>query len=233
MPRSRGTIPKPRAKRSAPVGAPPTPAPVTAPGPARVGDLAPAPFNPRTISDARLISLERAMRKFGDLSGLVFNRRTKRMVGGHQRTKNLPADAPIVITHRLEAPDAQGTVALGYVDANGERWTYREVDWDDATEKAANIAANEHGGEWDMPMLTELIADLDAHGFDVTLSGFDDEALRKMFATPAGSAGSNSVAQSLGDVQFQIVVSCSDEHAQAALCADLEAKGFKCRLLAL
>src|SRR5690606_12975424 len=80
-------------------------------------------------------------------------------------------------TERLDRPNEQGTVALGYIDWHGERWTYREVDWSEQDEKAANIAANKHGGEWDMPELVDLLAELHGAGYDLELTGFDEQEL--------------------------------------------------------
>lgn len=154
-----------------------------------VGDLAPAPYNPRRISDAKLEALGRSMQAFGDLSGVVYNRRTHRLVGGHQRAKHLPKDATVTVTERFETANAQGTVARGYVEHAGERWTYREVDWDEPTEMAANVAANKHGGEWDIGVLAELLASFDSSG-DAALIGFDSDELQRIlswnFASEAG-----------------------------------------------
>ena len=60
---------------------------------------------------------------------------------------------------------------------NGERFKYREVSWDAATEKAANIAANKGGGDWDTELLSEWIKDLEALDFDLDLTLFDENEL--------------------------------------------------------
>ena len=49
------------------------------------------------------------------------------------------------------------------------------IDADEKREKALNIAMNKIGGEWDENKLAELVADLDASAFDVSLTGFDAE----------------------------------------------------------
>ena len=46
-----------------------------------------APYNPRTISDHDLMALGRSMTTFGVVEPIVVNRRTNRIVGGHQRVK--------------------------------------------------------------------------------------------------------------------------------------------------
>lgn len=54
-------------------------------GPMKVKNLKANPENPRTITDAKLLQLKRSMERFGDLSGIVFNRRSGNLGGGHQR----------------------------------------------------------------------------------------------------------------------------------------------------
>ena len=107
----------------------------------KLSDLSPHPGNPRRIGDAELERLRKAIDEFGDLSGFVFNRKTKRLVGGHQRQKVMPEGSEIEILTRYKKPTRTGTVAEGYVHHNGERYTYREVSWDEQKEMAANIAA--------------------------------------------------------------------------------------------
>jgi len=146
----------------------------------RVSDLAPNPKNPRKISDAKLEQLKKALVEFGDLSGIVFNRRTGQLVGGHQRSKVLDSGAEVVIAKSYPKPTKTGTVAEGYVtDYTGERYAYREVDWDKHREMAANVAANKGAGEWDLPELTTWLKELASFDvdFDLDLTMFDKDEL--------------------------------------------------------
>lgn len=145
--------------------------------------LAPNPHNPRVITEWQKQALRKSLDKFGDLSGIVFNTRTSQLVGGHQRIeafvdKNAKGDykGKVVIEERLAKPDKCGTVAWGYVEIDGARHGYREVDWDENTEKAANIAANRHGGEFQEEELAEIIKELDGN-IDTELLGFDSSEL--------------------------------------------------------
>lgn len=132
-----------------------------------------ADYNPRTITKQELDRLKKAINEFGDLSGIIKNIRTGRLVGGHQRIKIIPKDAEIKITERNSEPSRTGTVAHGYIVIDGEKYTYREVDWDEQREKAANIAANAHGGDWDEEKLGEILKELSADvNFDIDLTGF-------------------------------------------------------------
>lgn len=138
----------------------------------KIKDLQPAEYNPRKISDRQLSSLKRSMAEFGDLSGIVVNIRTGNVIGGHQRIKNLDPEWGIV---KKTAKDETGTVALGHIETHWGRWTYREVDWNPVKEKAANLAANKHGGEWDIPKLDLVLDELRGLDFDMELTGFDLE----------------------------------------------------------
>jgi DNA modification methylase len=148
----------------------------------KLADLAPNPRNPRKISDKKLEMLKAALAEFGDLSGIVYNVRTQRLAGGHQRVKVLPPDAEITIERTHETPTQSGTVAEGFAMIEGERFVYRQVDWDETKEKAANIAANKHGGEFDLPGLSEWLLELDAENFNLDLTGFTPEELENLMA---------------------------------------------------
>lgn len=147
----------------------------------KVGQLRPAEYNPRTISEAQLGRLKKALAEYGDLGGVISNRATGNLVGGHQRVKLFDKSWPIEITATYDPARADGTVAEGYVlGPEGTRFSYREVEWPLAKEKAANIAANQHGGEFDMGLLKSLLVELDDGSFDLGLTGFDEKELQAM-----------------------------------------------------
>lgn len=117
----------------------------------RLEDLAPSPYNPRKglkPGDREYESLKRSIEEFGVVDPVIFNTRTKRLVGGHQRLSVLRglghASAPTVL-----------------------------VDLDELREKALNLALNKITGEWDMPLLKDLLLDIERSGGDQTLTGFD------------------------------------------------------------
>lgn len=126
--------------------------------------------------------LKKSLDEFGDLSGVVFNRQTNRLIGGHQRVKVMPKDAEIVYNEKFTEPDRVGTVAHGHIVIDGVQYAYRETEWGEEKEKAANLAANQHGGEWDFPKLTEWVNELDAINLDMELLGFDHTELENMMA---------------------------------------------------
>lgn len=158
-----------------------------------LGDLRDDPGNPR--KDRGGDSLERfakAMATFGDLSGIVYNRRLGLLVGGHRRKGRLPLGSKIVRTEEFKEPTEIGTVAVGYVLApDGERWSYREVEWDEPTHKAANVAANNPSiqGEFEFSALADVVAELEGIGLGFT-TGYDSGELEKILAwTPTPDPG--------------------------------------------
>lgn len=151
----------------------------------KIGELSPNPRNPRKISSEKLKALQRTINEFGDLGGFVFNKKTKQLVGGHQRAKIFDSDAQIIIEKTYEPPTKTGTVSEGFIDLKGERFKYREVMWEESREKAANIAANKGAGEWDVSLLKEWFVELNDINFDLDLTMFDEEE-RKEFIPESG-----------------------------------------------
>jgi hypothetical protein len=144
-----------------------------------VADLTPAEYNPRGMTDEQHQARAKSMQEFGDLSGIVFNRRTGSLVGAHQRREHLPADLPIVLHERRRStPNKQGTIATGYVDLDGERWQYREVDVDVEREKAMNVAANKHSGFWNYDELARVLEDFET--IEAELVGFSEVELQSI-----------------------------------------------------
>jgi len=109
--------------------------------PKTIADLKPASYNPRTITSEAAAGLRVSLKKFGDISGLVFNSRSRNLVCGHQRLDALKT----LYGDRLKLEG--GAV----ITPAGERFPVRVVDWDLQTEQAGNIAANNPhvAGEFD------------------------------------------------------------------------------------
>src|SRR5947209_6634315 len=121
-------------------------------------DLLPNPKNPRKITEQQFETLKRSIATFGDLSPIIRNQRSNHLVGGHMRRnalEKLGGQKRVIITHRFDSPNRQGTVAIGYIEHDNEMLPYRIVDWDEATEKAASIAANHLTGEDDNELLAQ------------------------------------------------------------------------------
>ncbi len=153
-------------------------------------DFKKAKYNPRTITDKRLQALQSSMGLdnkdgFGDLSGVVFNVRTKTLVSGHQRMTSIEASKAKTKIIQKSYTDEFGTVAVGFVEATSKAGTirvpYRAVDWTLQKEKAANVAANAHGGQFDKEKLALVLADIEkTKAFDVELVGLDPLTLKSL-----------------------------------------------------
>ncbi|MBT9167760.1 MAG: Nucleoid occlusion protein [Syntrophomonadaceae bacterium] len=116
-----------------------------------INQLIPAAYNPRKDlqpGDKEYQKLRRSIEEFGYVEPIVFNRLTGNVVGGHQRLKVL--------------------LELGHTEIDCV-----VVELDLRREKALNLALNKIQGEWDEGKLAELMVELDAVAFDVSLTGFD------------------------------------------------------------
>jgi len=126
--------------------------------------------NPRRISDKQEKDLSTWLSELGDLSGIVHDLNSNEIIGGNQRSRIFDINnCEIVITERNDFPDKQGTVALGYIVWQGNKYAYRQVRWSERQAEQANIVANRAGGDWDLEILTTNfeVADLTAWGFSV------------------------------------------------------------------
>lgn len=117
----------------------------------KVDELIPADYNPRKDlkpGDLEYEKLKRSIKEYGYVEPVIWNKRTGKVVGGHQRLKVLKD--------------------LGY-----EEIECVIVDLDENNERALNIALNKISGEWDNDLLSSLLKELDESAFDITLTGFD------------------------------------------------------------
>jgi hypothetical protein len=177
----------------------------------KLKDLKPNPENPRTVTDEKLLMLKKSLSEFGDLSGVIYNRKTKLLVGGHQRTKLIPKDSIVTVLKQYEKPTKTGTVAEGFIVANGERFSYREVAWDKSKEKAANIAANKGAGEWNIEQLSTWMQELDGELFDLDLTMFDKDERLGFFAVSDFGPGSEDEQGKLDEKTPVTCPNCSHE----------------------
>lgn len=130
-------------------------------------------LNPRKASPEFMAALDTALKEFGDLGGVVFNKTTNKLVGGHQRTEQFSKDpkSKVVIIEKFKHADATGTTAMGYVVANGTRYSYREVEWTVEKEQAAMLAANKFSGEWVYEDVGKILHNLQGTDFEL-MTGF-------------------------------------------------------------
>jgi len=124
----------------------------------RLKDLECAYYNPRKDlkpGDPEYEKLKRSIEDFGCVEPLVWNVRTRRLIGGHQRLKVL-----------LEAGVKEFEISV--------------VDLDEKKEKALNLALNKIQGDWEFTKLADLLVELDDGEFDLESTGFDLDEIEEM-----------------------------------------------------
>lgn len=124
------------------------------------------PDNPRKITPEALARLKRSMDTFGTLSPLTWNKRTGRLLAGHQRIKIMRADG---------AKTAQVFV----------------VDIPKAQEQAAMLQLNRHQGDWDTQALGEILKGIE----DIELAGFTQADLDALHLSPEPEADADADPQ--------------------------------------
>jgi ParB-like chromosome segregation protein Spo0J len=115
-----------------------------------IEEINPAKYNPRKDlqpGDEEYEKLKRSIMEFDLVEPLIMNKQGNVLVGGHQRLKILKE--------------------LGHTETD-----VSIVDLPPEKEKALNIALNKISGEWDFPLLKDLLEGLDGE-IDLELTGFD------------------------------------------------------------
>jgi hypothetical protein len=83
-----------------------------------------APYNPRRISDDAMRGLSASLKRFGLVQPIVWNERTQRIVGGHQRASALrdagETEALVVVVDLPEVEEKALNVALNSPAIAGE-----------------------------------------------------------------------------------------------------------------
>lgn len=123
----------------------------------KAAELKAAEYNPRKDlqpEDAEYQKLRRSIEQFGYVEPIIWNERTGRVVGGHQRLK-------VLLEKGQE--DIEAVV----------------VDLDEKDEKILNVLLNKVKGRWDIGRLTDLLAELNEAGA-MEPTGFEDWELQSL-----------------------------------------------------
>jgi len=120
-------------------------------------ELKPAEYNPRKDlkpDDPEYKRIKRSIEEFGYVDPIIVNT-DNTVIGGHQRLK--------VLKEMGEA-----TIDVVVVDLPKEQ------------EKALNVALNKITGDWDFSQLSIVLSELKEADFDISITGFSDEELKKI-----------------------------------------------------
>ncbi|WGQ15595.1 hypothetical protein [Sphingobacterium faecium] len=127
-------------------------------------EIEPAKYNPRKISDEAKKKLKANIKRMGVMGGIVWNRRTGRLVGGHQK---------LLILDELQKYDRE-------TNENDYLIRVEAVDLSDQEEIEQNIFLNNKNaqGEFDNDILSSLLSDIEIKNtglddFDLNLLGFE------------------------------------------------------------
>lgn len=146
----------------------------------KISQVHQAEYNPRKMSDKAKRALRTSIEEFGEISGIVWNKRTGNLIGGNHRWEqlcDLHGGAENLSFTRIKDTE------FLQIKANNEFTGYllREVDWDMAMEKAANITANSDMlmGEFTNDLQT-ILAEISDPASDVDEKLFHDLRLNEL-----------------------------------------------------
>jgi hypothetical protein len=179
-------------------------------------ELEPYARNARRHTARQIGKLRSSLARFGWTNPMLIAGRE--MIAGHGR---LAAALEMAAAGQAVAgnpdPWTGPTVDLSHL-STGDRSAYRLAD---------NRIALDAG--WDNELLRLEMADLQAMGVDLSLTGFANIEI----GTILGAATPSSRGLANTGLQYQIVIECKDEKQQAELLAQWRAEGYPCKPLIL
>lgn len=186
-----------------------------------VNDLTPADYNPRLDlqpGEEEYEKLKKSIEEFGYVEKIIWNERTGRIVGGHQRWKVLKD--------------------LGYTEIR-----VTVIDEPEEREKMLNIALNKIGGDWDPAKLKDLLEELDNGLNEIELTGFNLEELENLmtqyhvdpeaeefFPEDEGPILGNTEESNFTE-QYAVIVTCEGEEDQEKTYNKLTEMGLNCKVV--
>lgn len=169
-----------------------------------------ATYNPRVDlkkEDPEYKQIEGSLEDFGLVVPLVWNKRTKTLVSGHQRLKVL-------------------------VSKGCKKVPCKVVDVDVITEKRMNIALNEVSGRRDSEAFAELLRELSNAEASLDNIGLTSDQIDDIIKEVTIDTDKRVKELDIKQV-FDVVVECDDEETQEAVFERLTSEGYKCRVLTL
>jgi ParB-like chromosome segregation protein Spo0J len=170
-----------------------------------VASLIPYARNSRTHSDAQVAKIAASIREFGFLNPIIVDG-ANGIIAGHGR---------------VMAAQKLGLATLPVIEAGHLT---------EAQKRAYIIADNRLALDagWDNDLLKIELTDLDAKGFDLTLTGFEVGELTALFDEPTEAAAPADLSAQAE--RFEVVIECADEGEQERAYNHAQAGGFECRI---
>lgn len=108
------------------------------------------------------------------------------------------------------------------------------ADLDEYEAMAARIADNKVAeSEWEEDILKFEFGTLERNGMDMSLTGFDEDELKKLMKE-AEESGSSTPSQSKPaetEQQYIVAIDCKDESEMQQIFDEMQSRGFQCRLI--
>jgi ParB-like chromosome segregation protein Spo0J len=170
--------------------------------------LIPYARNSRTHSDAQVAQIAASIKEFGFTNPVLIDE-DGGIIAGHGRT----------LAARKLGLDEVPCLRLAYLS--------------EAQKKAYIIADNKLAlnAGWDDEMLKVEINELSDLNFDLSLLGFDDVELAKLFDEDEEEE-KDLKEESYSEV-FNVIVECANESEQEKIFNRLDTEGYKCRVQSL
>lgn len=171
-------------------------------------DLIPYARNSRTHSPDQVTKIAASIKEFGFLNPIIVDGENG-IVAGHGR---------------VMAAKKLGLKELPCIEASHLT---------EAQKRAYIIADNRLALDagWDNEMLRIELQELDADGFDLSLTGFDLTEINSLF--DADDPESDLPEQQDLKATFEVAVECEDETQQETVFNLLTQEGYKCRILTM
>jgi ParB-like chromosome segregation protein Spo0J len=173
-----------------------------------ISELIPYARNSRTHSDTQVAQIAASIREWGWTMPILVDE-DGNVIAGHGR---------IMAAQKLGIADVPCMTATG---------------WSEAKRRAYVIADNKLAlnAGWDDDVLKLELQDVDALGFDLTLTGFEPDEIGGLDVDDADNDALPD--QKKLHSTFEVAVECKDEAEQEAVFNLLTQKGYTCRILTM
>jgi hypothetical protein len=173
----------------------------------KTDSLIPYARNSRTHSEQQISKIAASIKEFGFLNPVIIDG-ANGIVAGHGR---------------VMAAQKLGLLELPVIEASHLT---------DAQRRAYVIADNRLAldSAWDVDLLKIELSDLDSQEFDLSLIGFDDIEIAKIFDDESDEL---ELKEEEYKEVFNVIIECINESEQEKIFNRLDSEGYKCRVQSL